>query len=496
MSSRPCATAASPSSPPIGSSPSCQSRARIPFSPPADTYESLRLLYTSTGNSAVIPMIARLMGHPVEIGNAQTPAGPAPEHPAGVASRRARLRRLPRAPRAGAEVLVRAALGVAPGRRVAVVGLTRMPPIGMLRLARRVGLRTPPRGLRMLPVPPVPAAPPAQPQLREKLALAPEGGGLEDVVGSALPALFPRTLLEGLPEVVRLSEALYGEPCPAVAGNYSVAEVENDFLGRCRAAGHRLGYAQHGGVYLQARVHAQERLELRPDGVYFSWGGRQGTARPTGSPHLERIRDTHAGGDAITVIEGLEPPDPYLLRYGSYPLGNRAFEPAVQLGDVVATVAPAVRDRMVLRRFPNPQAAPRRPAALEALSSRPKLGLTEGGDAIEWMQRSRIALIGYPGTPLLEAVTIGVPFVVLWDPDLWPVRDDGLDAHLALEREKMSFRDPRAAAEHLDAVADDVTAWWTAPATQEARRAFGQRYAVAADWLEGWTAGLRALLQT
>ena len=84
---------------------------------------------------------------------------------------------------------------------------------------------------------------------------------------------------------------------------------------------------------------------------------------------------------------------------------------------------------MVLRRFPNPQARPRRPAALEALSSEPKLGLTRGGDAVEWMQRSRIALIGYPGTPLLEAVTMGVPFVVLWDPDMWPVRDDGLEAH-------------------------------------------------------------------
>ena len=60
----------------------------------------------------------------------------------------------------------------------------------------------------------------------------------------------------------------------------------------------------------------------------------------------------------------------------------------------------------------------------------------------------------------------------------------------------MSFRDPRAAAEHLDVVAGDVTAWWAAPATQEARRAFEQRYAIAGDWLEGWADGLRALLRT
>ena len=109
------------------------------------------------------------------------------------------------------------------------------------------------------------------------------------------------------------------------------------------------------------------------------------------------------------------------------------------------------------------------------------------------MQRSRIAVIGYPGTPLLEAVTMGVPFVVFWDPDMWPVREDSLEEHYALEREKMSFRDPRAAARHLDAVADDVTAWWEAPATQAARRAFGQRYAVAGSWLDGWTSALRDL---
>ena len=387
-----------------------------PFDPPANADASLRLLYTTTGNGALMAMLAQRMGHPFDIRAAEPPAGPAPALPAAVASRRARLRRLPRAPRAGAEVLVRAALGVAPGRRVAAVGLTRLPPLGMLRLARRVGLRTPPRGLRLLPVQPVPPAPPAQPRLRERLDLTSEDGGLEDVVGAALPALLPRTLLEGLPEVARLSEALYGKTCPAVAGNYSVAEVENDFLGRCRADGHRLGFAQHGGVYMQARVHAQERLELRPDGVYFSWGGRDGPARPTGSPHLERIRDTHVGGEAITVVEGLEP----RIRT-SFATGATAREPGIRAGGAAGR---GRRERRTRRARPHgpaalsePEARPRRPAALEALSSEPKLGLTQGGDAVEWMQRSRIALIGYLGTPLLEAVTIGVPFVVLWDLD-------------------------------------------------------------------------------
>ncbi len=156
-------------------------------------------------------------------------------------------------------------------------------------------------------------------------------------------------------------------------GNYAADELQNEHVARCAAAGRRIAFAQHGGFYLQAPVNAQERLEVRSDCDFLSWGAEGPGVRPMPTPRLERIRDTHAGGDAVVIVEFLEPPDAYPLRFASQPMANQAYAPSRLLAELVEA-ADLSRTHLVLKRFPSHldriAAAPRRSSPSRTSSRR------------------------------------------------------------------------------------------------------------------------------
>ena len=303
-----------------------------------------------------------------------------------------------------------------------------------------------------------------------------------------LPRMIPRSVLEGHAEFVTYARHRYGAPTHLVLGNYAADEVQNEHVARCVAAGRRIAFAQHGGFYFQARVNAQERLEVRPCCDFLSWGAEGPAVRPLPSPRLERIRGSHAGGDTVVIVEFLEPPDAYPLRFASQPMANQAYAPSALLAGLVEATSVS-REHLVLKRFPSHlDAHRRRLPVLEALPH----DFAPGG-AVEWMRQARVAVIPYPDTPFIEALVLGVPTIGLWDRSLWELRDDARGPFDALFEADVIHEDPRAAAAHLDAVYADPAGWWDAPATRAARDTFIQRFARPGDWLTAWSGYLREL---
>ena len=305
-----------------------------------------------------------------------------------------------------------------------------------------------------------------------------------------MPRLLPRSVLEGYGELVGSSRRRYGAPAHLMIGNYSVDEVQNEFIARSRAAGRSMSFIQHGGYYLQSRVNGQERLELRPDGTFLSWGGRAPHARPLANPKLERLRGRWRPGDDVLIVEWVQPADRYLILFASQPLANQGYGP----GALLARFAGAVQDA---RRRPRAQALP----LLRGRGVRARAGARGAAPpaaarrdlATEWMARSRLVVVPYADTPFIEAMVMGAPTIGLWDPELWELRDDARPAFEALERAGVIQRDPEAAAAHVDAVYADPLAWWDSPETRAARDIFIERFAAPGDWLAEWTAYIRAL---
>jgi putative transferase (TIGR04331 family) len=323
---------------------------------------------------------------------------------------------------------------------------------------------------------------------RARVAL-PEGDDpLERLAGALMPNLLPISLLEGFGEVRRQSRRRYGEAVNVLVGNYSTDEVQNEFLGRCRAAGRRFAFAQHGGMYLQSPVNAQERLEIEPGARFLSWGGAGDGIVPTPNPYLERLRDSHRGGTRITLVEALEPPDAYVLRFAGHPLGNQGYETAHMLAELVTALPAPRRAHLALKRFPNVLGPPSRPAVLEAL---PYDG--PPGGAAARMATSRLAVIPYLDTPFVEAMVIGTPTLGLWNPAHWPLRIELEPLFERLARAGIVHADPGSAAAHIDGVYDDVASWWERGDVVEARGAFVERFAVSGDALSAWADRLREL---
>jgi hypothetical protein len=501
--------------------------------PPATMGEAVASYRTDAGNRALIGALAQLLG--LEVRTAHDRAGPdatgaadaghaarADERgapgaravratdarmradaggPPGVRALRAagsdRLAasaagRRPRAAdvgRLGALAAEAACLSLARNAPTTLVGGTPLRVGDAVRLAARGGgLWLPPPWMRPQALTP----PPPDPQARAALAFT--GADPATPAGALwalLPALLPRSVLEGRDALATAARRRYGPPRNVVVNNYAADETQNTFLADCVTAGRRLTFAQHGGFYLQAPVNAQERLEVRPGSTFLSWGATGDGVVVAPSPRLTRLRDRHRGGEQIILIEGIQPPDTFLIRFAAHPLANQAFEHDRQAVALVRGVSPATRERLVLKRFPSHLPGARRAPELAAL---PHEGPVRSPRAVDWMVHAALVVVSYPDTPFIEALLIGVPTIGLWPARRWPLRADAREPFERLERLGVVFDDPAAAAAQLDAVAADPAAWWRRAEIQAARSAFLARFAALPRRpLAPWLAHLREL---
>lgn len=457
---------------------------RAPESP-GTLAESIIPLQTEAGNASLMTAMAPLLGLPSGPATpAAVPAHARLGHRGGSAV--AALRHPRRAASAAAAVMVRLFLGGrSRRRRVALLqSHYAFAPGDVIRLwiANR-GIRLTPRR------PPGRAAPPQPGSARSRLAELEGASEAGRLVAALLPRLTPRTLLEGFSRLEAESLRLHGHPCALVVGNYWLDEHDNDFIGRCRAAGRPVSFLQHGGSYLQLRLHPFGRLERPPGTTFLSWGARGPGIEPAPVPKLERLRDSHRGGDRVVLVEWVHPPASYPVLFSSVPLANQGYDISARLGRLVERVR-IDRRHLVLKRFPTFVEEVAREPALAGLES------DAAGAAVaatDWMRSARLVVIPYPDTPLIEALLIGVPVIGLWSPDLWEMRDDAARPFEELTRLGVVHSDPAAAAAQLDRVYDHADEWWSDEGIQAARRRFLGRFAIGGDWRARWSQLIRAM---
>ena len=447
-------------------------------SPPNDFAESLALLQSAEGESRVKQLIAQCRGG-VEIRNFSQ----VEEEESGQELEAKKLLSI-------AATLARRpkfALSVASerishltrsrdhtGHGTAMIGQTGFSRSDRAVLARRVPNVRWPSTPRCLPIFQI------DPTLRRRLSSAVASSPLARAVLAILPEMIPRSLLEGIVTVKTQSIDAFGEASDVVIHAYGNQEHQNDFLARCALAGRSVTHAQHGGSYLQMDPNPQDRLEVSAGRRFAAWGAvAQDGVIPTATPRLERLRNTHVGGRKILFVEPLLPPVPQLIRFIGEPMGDQVFAMADQMAALVDGIG-SLRARVELRRFPGTHAA-RRGHALDGLP------VANRWLPAAWhMQRSMCSVV-YFGTPMIEAMVIGVPTVVVLNPDHWHFRSDCRNIIDLLVEVGIVHHGPQSAAEHLTRHAtSEFTDWWKADDTMAARNAFIHRFARQGDWLAEW----------
>jgi putative transferase (TIGR04331 family) len=110
------------------------------------------------------------------------------------------------------------------------------------------------------------------------------------------------------------------------------------------------------------------------------------------------------------------------------------------------------------------------------------------------MRESRLAVITYPETAFVEALTMNVPTIGLWPDRLFELRDSVRPTFDALRAAGMVFHDAGAAARHVESVYGQADAWWRDPTIQAVRRQFLNRFGLSArGWRGPWVRYLREL---
>jgi putative transferase (TIGR04331 family) len=91
------------------------------------------------------------------------------------------------------------------------------------------------------------------------------------------------------------------------------------------------------------------------------------------------------------------------------------------------------------------------------------------------MLQSKLIIIDYISTSYLEALTMNIPVVFLWNTDAYYLNDDYSDFFKVLVDADICQTDPAKAAKFIESIKDNPMEWWGNPNVQAARNKFLDR---------------------
>jgi putative transferase (TIGR04331 family) len=111
------------------------------------------------------------------------------------------------------------------------------------------------------------------------------------------------------------------------------------------------------------------------------------------------------------------------------------------------------------------------------------------------MRRSRMIVCTYPQTTFSEALTSGVPTVLVYAKHYWETVASFDELIRILCDARIVFFDPADAADHINAVWEDPMNWWRSSEVTQALQEYATEAAdVRRDWVKPWTTFMRRML--
>ena len=113
------------------------------------------------------------------------------------------------------------------------------------------------------------------------------------------------------------------------------------------------------------------------------------------------------------------------------------------------------------------------------------------------LKNCRICVSSYNATVFLETLAANIPTVVFFDPNKYEVREEAIAAMNSLRAVKILHDTPESAAQFLNSLDSDISAWWNSKEVQETRQQFCLAYAnTSENWMDVWTDFLRDMIKS
>ncbi len=243
---------------------------------------------------------------------------------------------------------------------------------------------------------------------------------------------------------------------------------------------------QHGGNMGIAHHNQTEDHQLKIADSYCSWGWRRSNIDSINPmPSLQLSNSTlseYPNGDILLVLASYPR---YFYCHYSVPVAGQFLEYLNQQILLINTLNEKARSLIRIRLNGDEY-------GWDIIDRLNDLGLgemiDESVDQFELsVSKSRLCIVSYNATLILETLHANFPTVAYWDPYLFDVRPEALP-FLNILREVGILHDTvESASNFISEIYDDIQSWWKRPELQIARLKFCNMYANSSDdWIAEW----------
>jgi putative transferase (TIGR04331 family) len=326
-----------------------------------------------------------------------------------------------------------------------------------------------------------------------------QGDPFRKILLENLPCNFPGLYLEGFrPWRHRMLRSWQKTGLPKILLN--AAGLWYDEAAKLLAAemtecGGKIFSLQHGGGYGSSRLIWPEKHEREISDRFASWGWAEQEQDDKlinlPAPKLA-LRKRQPGQSprlrTIFIIGNTHPR--YLHRFQSYPVGSQIEKYIQDLFYFLRELGEKAQQAALYRGYPGEYGWQ---MTARVRHNFPNLALDDHRQSFSRRLRdTRLVVLDYPDTTLLEVMAANVPLVLFFNSQVWEQREEATRYFDSLHRVGILKDTPELAARQVQEVYDQVDEWWFSDEVQDARREFTHHFARASrKWPREWVAWLR-----
>jgi len=252
-------------------------------------------------------------------------------------------------------------------------------------------------------------------------------------------------------------------------------------------SGCRFNIFQHGGQFGVRLFDQTEEHQMAICDKFFSWGwnGASQKVIPAISAKLSVARESVQPNYNGSILLTCQPTYRYPRRLSSEPVGPQIKNYLESQILFLTALEGSVRKHLSLRLY----------QGSDHWGFRKKIQDSGYEDLIadrsltfwEQMTHSRIVVLTYNSTTLLEALTLNFPTLMFWNSDWWELNKKARPWFEKFASVGVFQASPQLAAAKLNEVYDDVERWWGGDEIQSLRMEFCQQFCrTSSDWRREW----------
>lgn len=304
--------------------------------------------------------------------------------------------------------------------------------------------------------------------------------GFEKFLRTIIFDNIPTIYLEGYNSLVSSVRLLNWPQKPKfifTSGGYSIDDVFKAWAAKCVDNGSPLFIGQHGGNLGSALWNSDEDHEIAISDRYITWGSYNGNPKqyPLGiiKNLYGKIWKYDCSGELL-MINNMTPRYSFVM--SSIPIASKQRKISIkEQFEFVDHLSQNITTQLKVRIF-NPDWGW---CQAERWKNKfPNIQIDLADKPLKnSISKSRLIIVNCNGTVLLETLSMNIPTIIFWDPNLNEIRPSAEPYFNKLLSVGILFYNPEDAAYKVNEVWDNVNDWWFSSTIQEARIFFCDKFA-------------------